>query len=277
MKIKHFLYNAFIVEHEETRVAIDPGQSLWLFGLRSLIPKGDWPTLTHVLVTHGDPDHYWQADRVAQAAKAPMVLGAPMVRHVGSTVHILAPRRRGLQFVPYDGPVYPLNAGESVKLNGVEIEGLRTTHGPIEFRIFGRRKRQSPGPDERVGFGSIGYRIRIDETTFVNVGDSVLQEEWAGLRPDVLMLPIGGLGNRTWTMDAAEAVEAVRLIRPKHVIPCHYSVPFFLNRHMCPADALQFKRQVEQLGVGCTVLTSGEEFEVPTAEVRQPQIVNQAH
>lgn len=276
MRIKHFLYNAFVIEHEGIRVAIDPGQNLWLFGLRSLIPNDDWPTLTHILVTHGDPDHYWQADRVAQAAKAPMVLGAPMVRHVGSTVNILAPRRRGLQFVPYSGPVHPLSPGERLELNGVEIEGLPATHGPIEFRMFGRLRRQCPGPEERVGFGAIGYKVRINDTTFVNVGDSLLQEEWAGLQPDVLMLPIGGLGNHTWTMDAAEAVEAVRLMRPRHVIPCHYSVPFFWKRQMCPADAYQFKSEVERLGIACTVLGYGEDFEVPTAELPSRQATEHA-
>ncbi len=32
MKIRHFLYNAFLIEHKATKIAIDPGQNLWLFG-----------------------------------------------------------------------------------------------------------------------------------------------------------------------------------------------------------------------------------------------------
>ena len=39
------------------------------------------------------------------------------------------------------------------------------------------------------------------------------------------MLPIGGLGNNKWTMDVTDALEAVRNINPKMVIPCHYNVP----------------------------------------------------
>jgi len=31
MKIKHYLYNAFIIEEGDKKVAIDPGQNLWLF------------------------------------------------------------------------------------------------------------------------------------------------------------------------------------------------------------------------------------------------------
>jgi len=48
------------------------------------------------------------------------------------------------------------------------------------------------------------------------------------------MLPIGGLGNSRWTMDVEEALEAVRMIAPKSVIPCHYSIPFLLEEKLCP-------------------------------------------
>ncbi|MDY6998688.1 MAG: hypothetical protein SW019_18995 [Actinomycetota bacterium] len=37
---------------------LDPGQNLWIFGLRSLIPKSQWPSITHIVITHSDPCHY---------------------------------------------------------------------------------------------------------------------------------------------------------------------------------------------------------------------------
>ena len=70
MKITHYLYNAFLVEENGVKVAIDPGQNLWIFKLESLIPKSQWPTITHVVITHGDPDHHWQSDRVAKVSGA---------------------------------------------------------------------------------------------------------------------------------------------------------------------------------------------------------------
>ena len=30
MKIKHYLYNAFIIENDRIKIAIDPGQNLYL-------------------------------------------------------------------------------------------------------------------------------------------------------------------------------------------------------------------------------------------------------
>jgi len=68
VKITHYLYNAFLVEEGGTKVAIDPGQNLWIFDLRSLIPEEEWSSVTHIVITHGDPDHHWQSDRVAEAA-----------------------------------------------------------------------------------------------------------------------------------------------------------------------------------------------------------------
>jgi hypothetical protein len=41
MKIKHFLYNTFLIENDKIKIAIDPGQSLYLFRPRSLIPESE--------------------------------------------------------------------------------------------------------------------------------------------------------------------------------------------------------------------------------------------
>ena len=108
----------------------------------------------------------------------------------------------------------------------------------------------------------MGFKITLDGKTLVNLGDSVLQNEWMGLKPDLLMLPIGGLGNNTWTMDVSDAVEAVRFIAPKTVIPCHYNVPFLWIKNIAPADEQLFKREVGNLGVECKIMRSGEEIQI---------------
>ncbi|NOZ54866.1 MAG: MBL fold metallo-hydrolase [Gammaproteobacteria bacterium] len=262
MKIRHFLYNAFLVEDIGIKIAIDPGQNLWLFKLRSLTPTEEWKTITHVLVTHGDPDHYWHADRVATAANAPLIMNTTMVKRAGSETRILVPRRDALQFVPFSGNVTTIQVGETIEIKGVKIQGVKTKHGPIEFSILGIKKRKIPGPEERAGFGAIGFFIQVNGKTILNLGDSLYQKEWARLQPDVLMMPIGGLGKNTWTMDVTEALEAVRLIRPKVVIPCHYNVPFLWKQKMCPADDQEFKREVEKMQIACHIMHDGEAIEV---------------
>ena len=263
MKIRHFFYNAFIIEEQSIKIAIDPGQNLYLFNLSSLIPKEEWRTFTHVLVTHGDPDHYWHADRIALTARAPLIMNSTMIKRDESNTYILKPRHTNkLEYIKFRGEVLPIQVDETISLDGVKIQGILTTHGPIEVSIFGMKKQKMPGPKERVGYGAIGYKIEVNNKTIVNLGDSLLQREWAGLKADVLMLPIGGLGNNKWTMDVTDALQAVEDISPKIAIPCHYNVPFLWKKKMCPAEDQLFEREVEKMGVECQIMHYGESITV---------------
>jgi len=262
MKIRHFLYNAFLLEDEGFKIAIDPGQKLWIFNLSSLIPKEEWKTITHVLVTHGDPDHYWQADRIALAANAPLIMNTSMIQELDTETNILIPRQDAIKFVPFSGKVVPIRVGKKIDIDGIKILGILTKHGPIKYSLFGMKKYRIPGPKERVGFGAIGFHLQIKDKTILNLGDTLLHKEWAGLAPDVLMLPIGGLGKNIWTMDVTDALEAVRLILPKRVIPCHYNVPFLWKKRFAPADDQRFKREVEEMGISCDIMHCNDMIEV---------------
>jgi len=290
MKIKHFLYNAFLIEDEEVKIAIDPGQNLWLFKLDSLIPKSEWQGVTHILTTHGDPDHFVYAVPMAKEVGAIAICGEALMEDFLSNKH---------------EAVHKIHVGEIIGLENLKIEGLVAKHGPLPVKLFaglihmlnesvqGTRggKQVFLGPikvftsmedmqvysrgtiklffgliklvKENVDFarGSIGFKISIGNKTVVNLGDSVFHKEWQGLKPDVLMIPIGGKVIRN-TMDEKEALEAVRLIEPKHVIPCHYSCDFLWRKNVNPADDIMFKREVEKLGIDCHIMHYGDEIEI---------------
>ena len=110
--------------------------------------------------------------------------------------------------------------------------------------------------------GAMGFNISLDGRTIVNLGDSILLPDWEGLKPDVLMIPIGGLGGNTWTMDISEALEAVMLIEPKLVIPCHYNASFLWIKNAAPANDRAFRREVEKQGVECRIMNYGDEIEI---------------
>jgi L-ascorbate metabolism protein UlaG (beta-lactamase superfamily) len=74
------------------------------------------------------------------------------------------------------------------------------------------------------------------------------------------MIPIGGLGGNVWTMDVADALEAVKLISPKKVVPCHYNASFLWIKNAAPADEQLFKREVEKMGIECIVMKDGDEI-----------------
>jgi L-ascorbate metabolism protein UlaG (beta-lactamase superfamily) len=224
MKITHYLYNAFLIEEGDTRVAVDPGQNLWLFKLKSLIPESEWPTISHIVITHGDPDHHWQSDRVAAVSRAHVVCGKALTRTRDGRTLVVDPRGRGLtSWVAFEN-LHPMDVGESVTLDGVEFEAIKAVHGPIAIPILGFKLKQQPGPEERVGLGAMAFKITIGDKSVLNLGDSLLLREWEGLAPDVLMLPIGGLGNSTWTMDVDDGCGRCAGSREANIAEDSYSV-----------------------------------------------------
>ena len=286
MKIKHYLYNAFIIENGKVKIAIDPGKNLWLFKLNSLIPKKEWNGVTHVFVTHGDPDHFDYAVPMAKKASAKVICGEELVE----------------DFLSQNiDNVHKVDVGETVDFEDVKVEGLKTKHGPLAVKLAAGlikmknelRESSLGGQEVFIGplrvqkiekemqvrnhgtvklffglirlekdnndfaRGSIGFNITIGDKTLVNLGDTVLQKEWEGLKPDVLMIPIGGIiGN---TMDVKDALEAVRLMQPRMVIPVHYNCAFLGQRNINPADDEMFKREVEKMGIECTIMKYGDE------------------
>ena len=99
MKITHFLYNAFVIESGDKKIAIDPGGLFfYFFRFTTLIPKSEWESITHIFVTHGDPDHHWHTDRVAEASQAPIICNETMIRNINGKNLMLGPRDKGLAF-----------------------------------------------------------------------------------------------------------------------------------------------------------------------------------
>lgn len=75
------------------------------------------------------------------------------------------------------------------------------------------------------------------------------------------MIPIGGRAFHN-TMDEAEALQAVKIMQPKLVIPCHYNCPAFFSKKYNPADDQMFKTEVEKTGLKCAILHNGESVDL---------------
>ncbi|GAH84101.1 unnamed protein product, partial [marine sediment metagenome] len=143
-------------------------------------------------------------------------------------------------------------------MDDVKIEGLKAVHGPVVIKFLGLKLlNEKPGPGERVGLGAIGFKINIGNKTIINLGDTLLQKEWEGIiKPEVLMIPIGGQLYKN-TMNVEEALEAVKLMSPKKVIPCHYNCGFLLSRKLNVANDEMFKNEVEKMGLECIIMKYG--------------------
>ncbi len=58
-------------------------------------------------------------------------------------------------------------------------------------------------------------------------------------------------------MDVEEAVQAVNIMHPKLVIPCHYNYPAFFTKTYNPADDQLFRREVGKAGSKCIIFWYG--------------------
>jgi L-ascorbate metabolism protein UlaG (beta-lactamase superfamily) len=101
-----------------------------------------------------------------------------------------------------------------------------------------------------------GFVIKTRERTTYHAGDTgvFLDMELIGrLHPlDIALLPIGG----NFTMGIDDAVEAVRMLSPRTVIPMHYG-----TFPVIAADAQAFKQKVESsTSARCMVLEPGQTF-----------------
>lgn len=287
MRIKHYLYNAFIIEDENVKIAIDPGKHLGLFKLNSLIPKEEWEDVTHLFVTHGDPDHFAYAIPMAKKSGAKIICGEGLENDfLNENIH----------------NVNKLKTKQTIDLGDIKVNGLKTVHGPLPVKLgFGliqminsmhdvdmcheevylgpiklidrtiQMKARTHGTikllfglirleKDNVPFakGNIGFKITIGNKTIINLGDALYNDTWQNLTPDVLMIPIGGVvGN---TMDVDDALKAVKLIQPKFVLPMHYNCAFLWQKNINPTDGQYFKTQVEKMGIGCQIMSYGDEI-----------------
>ncbi len=257
MEITYFDYNTFVIRSNSKVVAIDPGGSFYFFHFfRTLIPEELWEDITHIIPTHGDPDHYWHTDRVAEASGAAVICNERMTKIVDGKRKIIGPRKKGLQFTwDYDN-LHTLKENETIEADGLKVTGHKSTHGTlsISFGLF--EKHFKPTPGERVGLGQMAFEFELEGKSLINLGDSLLEEEaWQKITPpDVLMIPFAGIN----TMDYDEALQAIQIIKPKHVIPCHHNCAALFKKNANPADAEGFKADIEALGIQCHLMKPKE-------------------
>ena len=235
----------------------------YYFRFTSLIPKSEWEDITHIFVTHGDPDHYWHADRMAAVSHAPIICNKTMLKEVNGKKLMLGPRDRGVDFTTEFEKYHTLSVHETIEVDGMSITGVKATHGSLIIKLGPFSKTIKPGPQERIGWGAIGFKILLNGKIIVNLGDTLLHaEEWKSINgPDVLMIPIGGKAVQN-TMDVPEALQAIQVMKPKLVIPCHYDCPAFFTEKYNPADEVEFRNGVEELGIQCAILHKGDSISV---------------
>jgi L-ascorbate metabolism protein UlaG (beta-lactamase superfamily) len=66
--------------------------------------------------------------------------------------------------------------------------------------------------------GWVGFVITVEGRRIYYPGDTDVIPEMEGIKADIVVIPVGG----TYTMTAAEAADAVNLMKPVVAIPIHW-------------------------------------------------------
>ncbi|MCS7113823.1 MAG: metal-dependent hydrolase [Nitrososphaerota archaeon] len=215
-----FGHAAFKIEMTGKTIFIDP----WLNGNpASPIKASDVGKAEIVYVTHDHFDHLGAAFEICKRTDAAFVATFELGNYA---------KENGVK------RVFGLNIGGSVEIEGVKLHMVQAFHTasrgvPTGVVLEGEQKRVYHAGDTGV------------------FGDMRLIGELYPL--DLALIPIGG----HFTMDASEAAEAVRLLKPKAVIPMHYGTFPVLAQ-----SAQEFVEKVEKRasGVRVIVLKPGESY-----------------
>ena len=132
-----------------------------------------------------------------------------------------------------------IKAGEEAKIADIRVRAVDA---------YNIKRHRASGRLWHIKGEGVGYLVTIDGNTIYHAGDTEFIPEMKQLgNVEVALLPIDG----KFTMDIYEAIDAVKTIKPKVVIPMH----------IMQADSQEFRKKVEaKLETKVVVLEMGEVY-----------------
>jgi L-ascorbate metabolism protein UlaG (beta-lactamase superfamily) len=219
-RVTWFGHAAFQLDLAGKTILIDP----WLDGNPlSPIKASDISRADIIYVTHDHSDHLGDAIAICKRTGATFVSTFELGNYAGEN---------GIK------DIIGFNIGGCAEVKGIKLHMVQAFHT------------SSKG-------APTGVVIEGEGKTIYHAGDTGLFMDMKLIgqlyKPNLALLPIGGY----YTMGASEAAEAVRLLKPKVVIPMHYKTFPVLAQ-----TADEFVKKVRKRArVKVVVLNPGESFE----------------
>ncbi len=143
-----------------------------------------------IFITHSHYDHF-DLDSINNIKNSETIVVAP------------ASMKEEINSIKFKDYIF-LNTNEDIEVNGINIKTIPAYNNEKSFH-----------PREN---NWLGYVITYNNISYYIAGDTDKTEEAEKVKCDIAFIPIGGY----YTMDVIEAVELVKIINPKVVIPIHY-------------------------------------------------------
>jgi len=220
MKIKFIGHSCFLIEEGKYSLLFDP----FITGNPIAAVKASEVNPTHVLVTHYHGDHKGDALDIA--------------KRTGAVIY--STNEIGVEFKKSHDNVVAGHIGGKAKTDFGSVKFFQAFHGSgIE------------------GGHACGFVVDLMGKKVYHAGDTGLTKDMELLEREnihVALLPIGDF----YTMGPEDALEAVKMIKPKYVIPMHYNTFPLLNQ-----DPEAFKQAVEkETRSKVTILKPGESVDL---------------
>jgi L-ascorbate metabolism protein UlaG (beta-lactamase superfamily) len=191
MKLTYFGHSCFSVDVKGKKLLFDP--FITYNELANNIIDVDKLAADYILLSHGHGDHSADTVRIASRTGAKVITNWEIHEWLS---------KQGIN-------THPLNTGGKWNFGEFTVKAVVAQHS-------------SGLPDGSYGGNPLGFIVYTDEGSFYYSGDTALTLDmqliprWAKL--NFVVLPIGD----NFTMDAADASEAAKLVNCKTVLGVHY-------------------------------------------------------
>jgi len=223
MKITWLGHSAFLIEGKD-KILVDP----FLTGNPKAAVSADKVKCDIICVTHGHMDHLGDAANIARRTGAIVAAIVEMSNYF---------EKLGVETVGF-------NLGGTARVLETDITMVPAFHSSSI---------NAPGLEFAAAM-PVGMVIDSGKVAY-HAGDTAVFGDMRIIgdlyKPDVAMLPIGGF----YTMDSWQAALAVKLLRPKIVVPMHYDT--FPTIHADPREFAKLVRQRTK-GTKVVILKPGE-------------------
>ncbi|AFG34841.1 putative Zn-dependent hydrolase of beta-lactamase fold protein [Fervidobacterium pennivorans DSM 9078] len=226
MKITFLGHAAVLIETGEHNIIIDP----FLEGNPQFPKNFVLPKIDYILVSHGHGDHLGDTEKIAKKDGSTVITNYELSNFLA---------KKGIK-------VHPMHIGGSFVFPFGKLKLFPALHGSSIIE----------GEQIIYGGNPCGFVLEHKGKRIYHAGDTGLTMEMELLSDkhiDLAFIPIGG----NFVMDIENGFEAVRMFKPKKVVPMHYNTWDIIK-----ADAELFRKKIEELGVECLIMKPGESIEL---------------